>query len=463
MGKLDLNFQDEQGSNLSKFEFIKDDGSSEIGKLIRRANVTQRGTPLNSENMNKIVSAINSNYDYSHNALYELGAYDTYVYNDDGTITITRQTGYLTINSEDITSGTTTSVNNENAYTYTYSNKNISDALYEWVAIIGVADIGFSVKVADHTWTIQNSISINSVSKQITIGFDSIKTQAEIQELCPISIQYKLATATTEKVEPSHYARYNKRFILDNNKDEAEKSANLWSYEKSITINAGSEQWWTLSNATMVAWGLVIGEKYSIKAFTDDSTKDLSFQILPSYSDFKNGGTFIFTSSTQIRLGGNTVSSTVTFTPKITLVKGSDILHEYQPYYGKPVHKKEFENFKNSMQFIPYVSFVESSSSESISENGTYFVIPTDPSNASLKLEVKAGPHGTLQTAYFSGGIISVYRNYNSKFQICEVKITYGVGSSAASTYISDSYSPATSSNGMISRITGKCKIYKLI
>ena len=118
MGKLDLNFQDEQGSNLSKFEFIKDDGSSEIGKLIRRANVTQRGTPLNAENMNKIVGAINSNYDYSHNALYELGVYDTYIYNDDGTITITRQTGYLTINSEDITSGTTTSVNNENAYTY---------------------------------------------------------------------------------------------------------------------------------------------------------------------------------------------------------------------------------------------------------------------------------------------------------------------------------------------------------
>ena len=454
MGKLDLNFQDEQGSNLSKFEFIKDDGSSEIGKLIRRANVTQRGTPLNAENMNKIVSAINSNYDYSHNALYKLGVYDTYVYNDDGTITITRQTGY--INGKDYLSKPIYKNAANNPYVIfedVNTNSNLENI------------IGNCSRVGSDSWW-------QSTFSQVTISYDSNSNflvillpsnATDISSLIDIYIQYKLATATTEKVEPNHYARYNKRFILENNKHEAEMSANLWSYEKSITINAGSEQWWTLSNATMVAWGLVIGEKYSIKAFTDDSTKNLSFQILPSYSDFKNGGTFVFTSNTQIRLGGDTVSSTVTFTPKITLVKGSDILYKYQPYSGAPIHKKEFENFKNSMKFIPYVSVVETTSSKDISENGTYFVIPTDPSNASLKLEVKAGASGTLQTAYFSGGIISVYRNYNSKFQICEVKITYGVGSSASSTYISDSYSPATSANGLISRITGKCKIYKLI
>ena len=140
----------------------------------------------------------------------------------------------------------------------------------------------------------------------------------------------------------------------------------------------------------------------------------------------------------------------------------NDIADEYQPYSGAPIHKKEFEDFKNSMKFIPYVSVVETTSSQDISENGTYFVIPTNPSDASIKLEVKAGPQGTLQTAYFSGGIISVYRNYDHRFQMCEAKIVYGAGSSAASTFISDGHNYSSLPSGILSRITGKCKIYKL-
>ena len=115
------------------------------------------------------------------------------------------------------------------------------------------------------------------------------------------------------------------------------------------------------------------------------------------------------------------------------------------------------------MKFIPYVGVVETTSSKDISESGTYFVIPTDPSSASIKLEVKAGPQGTLQTAYFSGGIISVYRNYNRKFQICEVKIVYGAGSTAASTYIGDSANYGSLPSGILTKVTGNCKIYKLI
>ena len=52
---------------------------------------------------------------------------------------------------------------------------------------------------------------------------------------------------------------------------------------------------------------------------------------IPGYSDFRDGRTFVFTSDTQIRIGGNTVASTVTFIPKITLVKGIDIADAYQP------------------------------------------------------------------------------------------------------------------------------------
>ena len=388
------------------------------------------------------------------NASTNLGYYDTITENADGSYTITRQTGY--INGKDFLNRSANGVGNPYVtFEHVKVNKNIENI------------IGNCSRVGPDSWW-------NSTFSEVTITYDANydflvillpngTADNDTTPLNDIHIQYKLPNARTEKVEKNYCARYNKRFILEHNKREAEKSSNLWSYENSITINAGSEKWWTLSNATMDAWGLVVGETYSIKSFVNNYTKDLAFQILPGWADFRDGRTFVFTSDTQIRIGGNTVASSVTFTPKIMLVKGIDIADEYQPYSGNPIHKKEFEDFKNSMKFIPYVSEATTNTSEDISENGTYFVIPTNPSDASIKLEARAGDQGTLQTAYFSGGIISVYRNYDRKFQMYEVKITYGAGSSNTSIFISDGHNYSSLPNGVISRVTGKCKIYKLI
>ncbi len=388
------------------------------------------------------------------NTSTNLGYYDTITENADGTYTITRQTGY--INGKDFLNRSVNGAGNPYvAFEHVKVNKNIENI------------IGNCSRVGPDSWW-------NSTFTQVTITYDANydflvillpngTADNDVSPLNDIHIQYKLPNARTEIVEKNYCAKYNKRFILEHNKREAEKSSNLWSYENNITINEGSEQWWYLSHATMDAWGLEVGETYSIKSFVNNYTKDLAFQLQPGWSDFKDGRSFVFTNDTQIRIGGNTVASPVTFTPKIMLVKGIDIADEYQPYSGAPIHKKEFEDFKNSMKFIPYVSFVENTDIKDISENGTYFVIPTDPSNASIKLEVKAGPQGTLQTAYFSGGIISVYRNYDSRFQVCEVKIVYGAGSSDASTFISDGHNYSSLPSGMLTRITGKCKIYKLI
>ena len=382
-----------------------------------------------------------------------LGYYDTITENSDGTYTITKQTGYIK-GTDFLNWGMNGAGNRYVTFEQIKVNNNIENI------------IGNCGRVDSYSWW-QNTFS------QVTITYDSNSdfliillpygtAENDSSPLNDIHVQYKLSSARTEIVEKNYLAQYNKRFILEQNKIEAEKSSNLWSYENSITINAGSEKWWTLSNATMDAWGLVVGETYSIKSFVNNATKDLAFQLLPGYSDFRDGRTFVFTSDTQIRIGGNTVASTITFTPKIMLVKGSDIADEYQPYSGAPIHKKEFEDFKNSMKFIPYVSVVETSSSKDISENGTYFVVPTDPASASLELQVKAGPHGTLQTAYFSGGIISVFSFYDSKLQTCGVQITYGAASNLDSIQIADSYNPAGSLSGVISRVIGKCKIYKL-
>lgn len=388
------------------------------------------------------------------NASTTLGYYDKITENPDESYTITKQTGY--INGTDFLNwGVNAAGNRYVTFDHIKINRNIENV------------IGNCGRVGPDSWW-------QSTFTQVTITYDGNNdfliillpygtAENDSSPLNDIHVQYKLPNARAEIVEKNYCAQYNKRFILEHNKIEAEKSSNLWSYENSITINAGSEKWWYLSNETMSNWGLVVGETYSIKSFVNNDTRNLAFQLLPSYSDFKEGRTFVFTSDTQIRIGGNTVSSTVTFTPKIMLVKGIDIADEYQPYSGKPVHKKEFEDFKNSMKFIPYVSVVETSSSKNISENGIYFVIPTEPFSASLKLEVRAGVSGTLQTAYFSGGIISVSSFFDSKLKFFEIRITYGAGSSAASISIADGHNYTSPPSGVISKITGKCKIYKLI
>ena len=161
-------------------------------------------------------------------SLYNLGYYDTITANSDGTYTITRQTGYVTINVEDITSGSTTSVNSENAYTYVINKDTNAITNNEYSGeIIGISSNGYQVRYLYQEFTGPERIGIAGNRKTITLGFSSVKTQAEIQAMCPIFIQYKLATSYTEKVEANHYARYNQRFILEHNKSEAERSANL--------------------------------------------------------------------------------------------------------------------------------------------------------------------------------------------------------------------------------------------
>lgn len=116
MAKLRVEFKDELGSNLSRFKIIRSDGTSEIVTLNRNASVTQRGTPLNSENMNRVKDSINSLYDKKYIDLaYELSTGQVpksggSVKLGDNTITIFY--GTLTIENNETTTGLSVSINN---------------------------------------------------------------------------------------------------------------------------------------------------------------------------------------------------------------------------------------------------------------------------------------------------------------------------------------------------------------
>lgn len=142
---------------------------------------------------------------------FELGYYDTITENDDESYTITRQTGYVTYKSSDlgyvgISSSGLFYFNIDLPFNYNYGGF--------------ISNIKYTTN-PDIAWSSTEDIVV--IANTGAVGDRRIYYKEGRTE--PIYIQYKLATATTEKVEANHYARYNQDFILEHNKSEAERSA----------------------------------------------------------------------------------------------------------------------------------------------------------------------------------------------------------------------------------------------
>lgn len=146
---------------------------------------------------------------------FELGYYDTITENDDESYTITRQTGY--ISGKDYLSKTIYNNSVGNGY-----------VAFDNIVVTNIGDInGNCNKVKSGDWW---SNSFSEVAISLKYDTNSLIVMlpngaTDTRALNNIYIQYKLATATTERVEKNHYARYNQRFILEHNKSEAERSA----------------------------------------------------------------------------------------------------------------------------------------------------------------------------------------------------------------------------------------------
>lgn len=54
-------FKNEIGTDLNAYKIVKEDGTSENVKLLRNANITRVGTPLNEDTLNPIVDELNAN------------------------------------------------------------------------------------------------------------------------------------------------------------------------------------------------------------------------------------------------------------------------------------------------------------------------------------------------------------------------------------------------------------------
>lgn len=291
---------------------------------------------------------------HDNKSLYNLGYYDTY---DASTNTITRQTGYHNISNDLI----------EHGYYRTTMNGH-----GEYGSDIGIHNLPI---VSEQKSFINNLLIVRdtgevyagSIGIAITrdggcwmnLGDDYTTKEKYVEYLSKnnIYIQYKLATATTEKVEANHYARYNERFILEHNKSEAERSCNLYN---GVQTCSGSD-----TRTSFVARILFFNDNTRIsdvwfnkQIATTNTLVTLSFTKPTNANRMKFGHSGatkdvdVDYDITNLPNGTYTLSFLVTgytgtqsFT-NIMLNEGSVAL-PYQPYEGKVIHEKDLGNYTN--------------------------------------------------------------------------------------------------------------------
>ena len=347
---------------------------------------------------------------------YNLGYYDTMVENSDGTYTITRQTGYLTYKSGDLGNvATSTSgliyFNIDLPFNYNYGGF--------------ISNIKYTTN-PDIAWSSNEDIVV--IANTGAVGDRRIYYKEGRTE--PIYIQYKLATATTEKVEKNHYATYNQRFILEHNKSEAERSANLLNtFDRSNIPTASS-----LYNATLNSDGSYTSTKTSDARAWTYSNSDFKMRLTKGTYYLSVTGTISTDYNVAIEIYDNnnkllvSTSRTNNFKASFNLASDTDVgiigkiynssnikimLNEgttplpYQPYEGKVVHEKELESITpgiftklgNKTNF----SF-DSGSYLVVANNGLVTVTGTDPLNVGSSAMKKYVGIFMVTIAEYDGG-----------------------------------------------------------
>lgn len=286
-----------------------------------------------SENKNRIYSRGYNNSTNSWSSwkqidndpsLYNLGAYDTYVDNGDGTTTITRQTQYLNADS---------SLNWNVDATGSYGTR--------WLFYLPTtaqavkANLPLSSDMNPTNKTFAYGYNFNTTYNTFILCLPTsynANTRTGLYEYLsknPVSIEYKLATPYTEKIITGL-----PQITLDKQgcewlRSEWEKGLNLFETQMVIKLTAGSEQW-----RNRKIKNLVVGKTYTLYGFDNNTYQGYEYQALPEYRSFKNRAyTFVASAETkEIRVGADTLSQNLDFTTQIMLIEGTVTPTKFSPY-----------------------------------------------------------------------------------------------------------------------------------
>ena len=336
-----------------------DSGSINVSNL---GNINNNATYYLPNSIVKTEDAPNGYYVLSttnddYQSLYNLGAYDKITTNSDGTYTITRQTGYL--DGKDYLSKTI----NRNGVNNPYIK--IDNIHVDYIENI----IGNCNRVDTNSWW-------NSTFSNITISYDSTykfliimlpNNATDTSSLNNIYIQYKLATVTTEKVEKNHYATYNQRFILEHNKSEAERSANVFNIDdinpnKTPYVEKISDTEFKTTWAAYVLFKTNFKEntQYTISGYTKEDNAAHGGRLKIFYTDNTFEECLInYQTSYVYRTHTSQANKTINYIGysyetgdyysyyrNLMINEGTTAL-PYQAYEGKTIHEKDLGNYTN--------------------------------------------------------------------------------------------------------------------
>ena len=309
-------------------------------------------------------------------SLYNLGYYDTIVENSDGTYTITRQTGYVDLGTFDWALDGNNRFFNRCGLDFEMpstsdTKPNVISAKYSAITeyeYVQRSKIGISIAY---------SSSIKTILIYDT-NYNEINTFKSAMQ--GVILQYKLATPlATEKVEKNHYARYNQKFILEHNKSEAERSANLFDDNGTNSIQYIGRFY---TNDTASNYVLSPHDNYNCFRIRVEQNKTYYIKeingLILRFEDINNnvvGGKSLF----NIGYGAFTTpngckyvvfSKNISLATNVTMLNEGTIALPYQPYEGKVVHEKELESITPGI-FSLVGNNVDTLT---ISKNETYFI-----------------------------------------------------------------------------------------
>ena len=364
--------------------------------------------------------------------LYNLGYYDTITANSDGTYTITRQTGYLVLD------GVVDKFDSKNSTPYnsvfTYSNDKFKSTITNPSNSSTISNIicnRFETQIIDYIYY-NNVYGIGIYTNgEIWVGLTtSVSTLEDANAYLiqnPISIQYKLATSYTEKVEKNHYATYNQRFILEHNRNEAERSANVFNiddinpnktpYVKKISDTEFKATW---AGYVLFKTNFKENTQYTISGYTKEDNATHGGRLKIFYTDNTSEECLInYQTSYVYRTHTSQANKTINYIGysyetgdyysyyrNLMINEGTTPL-PYQPYEGKVVHEKELESITpgiftklgNKTNF----SF-DSGSYLVVANNGMVTVTGTDPLNVGSSANKKFVGIFMVTIAEYGGG-----------------------------------------------------------
>lgn len=226
-----------------------------------------------------------------------------------------------------------------------------------------------------------------------------------------ITRKTKYGDSITEQTEAN--ASYTEKVILDQPihtldvngeqfvRDEWGKGLNLAPIlaDGPYSLSAGNEKW----VIARIEDYIEANKTYTISCTGVTFNNGLDIQIViehddgtpSSYKSFQNPVVFRRKVGDRIiiRLGGNTLTSSMSVTPKIMLVEGSHA-YPYQPYNGKIVHEKELDDALES---------AKEELSEAIEDiiDGTTPVAKATAANTAYRVDIKDTRNDTSPPSYY--------------------------------------------------------------